>query len=126
LNNFKARTSSWIYAFASLSVALTSYFFVQAVLINHAPPPNFLQLSPGHTILSVNIFAHVVAFLVWDQVSTSLEALRWALASRPEQGLSLGSFLALSRAVGPTGVISLMLLPRSGGQLFYCLKRYVF
>ncbi|KAH8590351.1 hypothetical protein B0O99DRAFT_745271 [Bisporella sp. PMI_857] len=126
LGNFKSKWFSWLSAFISLSIALTSYFYVKTVLINEAPPPSFLQLPPGRTLLTVNVFAHVVAFLIWDQVSTSLEALRWALASRQEHGLPLGSFLALSRATGPVAVASLMLLPRPGVHLFYCLKRLSF
>ncbi|KAH8896346.1 hypothetical protein GQ53DRAFT_838520 [Thozetella sp. PMI_491] len=125
-DNFKAKAFSWLSALFAFSVALACYFYVQIVLINEAPPPNFLQLSPGRTILVVNVFAHIVAFLIWGQISASLEAWRWALASRQKEGLSLGSFLALSRAVGPLAVASLILLPRPGPHLFYCLKRLSF
>ncbi|KAK0729576.1 hypothetical protein B0H67DRAFT_2509 [Lasiosphaeris hirsuta] len=125
-DNFKSKWASWLYAIFSLFITFASYVFVKMVLIDEAPPPPFLRLSPGRTILTVNICAHIVAFLIWDQISTSLEAWRWALASRHNRGLPLGSFLALSRAAGPIAVASLILLPRPGIHLFYCAKRLSF
>jgi len=121
LDSFASKWFAWLMAFVSLGVALGSFFYVKVVLINESPPPSLLSFSPGRTVLSVNIFAHLVAFLVWDQVSTAMEALRWSLASR-QTGMPLGSFLALSRATGPTGVASLVLL-LPGEHLLYSLKR---
>lgn len=122
-SNFLSKWASWLYAIVSLLITFASYLYVKMVLIDETPPPPYLRLSPGRTILAVNIFAHIVAFLIWDQISSSLEAWRWALASRHGRGLPLGSFLALSRATGPAAVAALMLLPRPGVHLFYCAKR---
>ncbi|KAK4163205.1 hypothetical protein QBC43DRAFT_68217 [Cladorrhinum sp. PSN259] len=125
-DNFKSKWASWLYAIFSLFITFASYMYVKVMLIDEASPPPYLRLPPGRTILVVNIFAHIVAFLIWDQMITALEAWRWALASRQSQGLPLGSFLALSRAAGPMAVASLMLLPRPGIHLFYCAKRLSF
>jgi hypothetical protein len=127
-SNLKSRRFSWLSAFIAFAVSLGSYIYVRTVLIDEAPPPKHFLFSPGHTVLTVNISAHVVAFLIWHQVGNTFEALRWAFASMQRKpgkaGIPLASFLALGRATAPLGVASLMLLPRPGWHLLWCFKRY--
>lgn len=96
----------WALAIMAIITAAFSTFYSYRVLVNHAALPDSLVLSPGATVLVVNIMSHVVAYLCWFLFSNTIEALRWALACRPE-GVLLTSFLAMSRATPFMGVLYL-------------------
>jgi hypothetical protein len=107
----------------STLVALSSFtvFYTHRVLVSERQVPPAFVLSPGKTVLVVNILSHIVAFLGWDLLENVLEEMRWALACRVE-GVSLMTFLALSRATPYSGVAYLCLM--RGGHRFWCLQRY--
>ncbi|KAH8888077.1 hypothetical protein GQ53DRAFT_826641 [Thozetella sp. PMI_491] len=129
--NFKSKWTTWVSTLLTTGVVVGSCVYVNTVLISESPPPPGLLFSPGRTVLTVNIFAHIVAFLIWRQVGSTMETMRWALASRGEsadqrQGISLASFLALSRATPPSGVANLLILPTWGWHLLWGVKRLWF
>lgn len=128
--NLKSKWGTWVGALVTVGATVGSYFYVDTVLISEAPPPPGLLFEPGRTVLTVNIFAHIVAFLVLHQVSSTMETVRWALASRGDgadtgerAGISFASFLSLSRATPPSGVATLLLLPKRGWHVLWGLKR---
>lgn len=88
---------------AAVVSTVFSVYYSYTVLVNEDAVPPALSLSPGKTVMVINVLSHVVAFLCWSLLSDASEALRWALACRP-QGISLASFLALSRATTLPGV----------------------
>jgi hypothetical protein len=106
-------------------VALSSFtvFYTHRVLVSERPVPPVFVLSPGKTVSVVNILSHIVAFLGWNLLEHVLEEMRWALACRVE-GVSLMTFLALSRATPYSGVAYLCLM--RGGHLFWCIQRYFY
>jgi hypothetical protein len=98
--------STWIIAILSIIMSSLSIWYSWRVMVDETALPTRLVLSPGATVLVANILSHVVAYLCWSLASDTMEALRWALASRPE-GVLLTSFLALSRATPLIGVVYL-------------------
>jgi hypothetical protein len=98
--------TTWILAAMAISTSAFSVFYSYRVLVDEAALPPSLVLPPGATVLVINVMSHVVAYLCWRLFSDTIEALRWALASRPE-GILLTSFLAMSRATPIMGVLYL-------------------
>jgi hypothetical protein len=105
---------------AAVFTSVFSVYYSYTVLVSESAVPPALDLSPGQTVLVVNVLSHVVAFLCWNLVSDSAEALRWALACG-EDGILLTSFLALSRATPLSGVAYLCLVP--GKHVLWALQR---
>jgi hypothetical protein len=93
----------WVTAALAVFASIFSIWYSYRVMVNEKALPSSLQLQPGTTVLVVNILSHVVAYLCWSLFSDTTEALRWALACRPE-GVLLTSFLVLSRATPFIGV----------------------
>ena len=112
---------TWIVAIMAIIAAAFSTFYSYRVLVNHAALPDSLVLSPGATVLVVNIMSHVVAYLCWFLFSNTIEALRWALACRKE-GVLLTSFLAMSRATPLMGVLYLCIT--KGKHQIWAFQRY--
>ena len=132
ISNVRSCWTSWLLGFLTLCLCSLSSWYVHVVLISLNTPPHELSLTPGRTVLAVNVVAHVVAFMVWNQIATALETLRWALAARPgkdeKEGISLALFLALSRATTTLGVALLTLVPsplKFWSHQVWCVKRYV-
>ena len=112
---------AWSLAFGTAMLTACSVWYVYRVLISESPPPQLLVQSPGLTVRSVNVFAHVIVFLLSQLLCEAFEALRWSLASRDE-GVSESTFLALGKAQPLFGVASLLVA--RGSHLWWCTNRY--
>lgn len=99
-------TPAWTVALLALGTTAVTVWYSHRVMVDITELPRALQLSPGLTVLVVNVLSHIVAFLALSLFSDMLEHLRWALACRPN-GVLLSSFLAMSRATPITGVFYL-------------------
>lgn len=119
----KSRRLAWTWIVAIMAVIASAFstFYSYRVLVDHHALPSSLVLSPGTTVLVVNIMSHVVAYLCWFLFSNTIEALRWALACRPE-GILLTSFLAMSRATPFMGVLYLCIT--KGKHQIWAIQRY--
>jgi len=93
----------WVTAALAVFASVFSAWYTYRVMVDENALSPALQLQPGTTVLVVNIISHITAYLCWSLFSDATEALRWALACRPE-GILLTSFLALSRATPFAGV----------------------
>lgn len=113
--------STWATAALSIIASTFAVYFAYRVMVDEKALPSYLVLQPGTTVLVVNILSHVVAFLCYSLFRDTMEALRWALACRPE-GILLTSFLAMSRATPTVGV--LYLLATKGPHQIWALQRY--
>lgn len=111
----------WVIAVLAASMSAFSIYYSYRVMVDEVALPSSLQLQPGTTVLVVNILSHVVAFLCWTLFSDTIEALRWALACRPE-GILLTSFLVLSRATPFLGVCYLCMT--KGPHQIWAMQRY--
>jgi hypothetical protein len=112
----------WITAALALFAAIFSVWYTYRVMVDQNALPKALQLQPGTTVLVANILSHLVAYLCWTLFSDTTEALRWALACRPE-GILLSTFLVLSRATPFAGVVYLCTV--KGPHQIWGLQRYV-
>jgi hypothetical protein len=119
----KSRRYGPLWAIASLAAFTSAFaiYYSYRVMVDEAALPSTLQLQPGTTVLVVNILSHIVALLCWTLFSNTTEALRWALACRPE-GVLLTSFLALSRATPFIGVA--FLCTTKGSHQIWAMQRY--
>lgn len=117
---FKQHTTSIIVAILTTILLGFSIWFIYIEFISEKPLPEHLQLSTRHTILLVNIISHVDVFLVSLLLEIAYEALRWSLASR-NGGVSLSTFLALSRATGFMGITDLIRV--RGWHQVLCVQR---
>jgi hypothetical protein len=113
--------STWVTAVLSVIISAFGGYYAYRVMVDEKALPSYLQLQPGTTVLVVNVLSHVVAFLCYSLFRDTMEALRWALACRPE-GILLTSFLAMSRATPTVGV--LYLLVTKGPHQIWALQRY--
>jgi hypothetical protein len=111
----------WVTAVLTVFTSAFSLYYSYRVMVDEVALPPSLQLQPGTTVLVVNILSHVVAFLCWTLFSDTMEALRWALACRPE-GVLLTSFLVLSRATPFLGVS--YLCGTKGPHQVWAMQRY--
>jgi hypothetical protein len=93
----------WVLALIAVIISIFSTAYSYRILVSQDAIPNSLAITPGQTVLVVNILSHLVAFMCWSLFSNATEALRWALACR-EKGVRLTTFLALSRATPLVGV----------------------
>jgi len=111
-------------SFGVLAILLlgSSLWFIYVEFIREKPVPKHLQLSTGHTITVVNILSHLNVFLVALLLDSAYEALRWSLASR-NQGVSIATFLSLSRATGFLGIADLLRV--TGWHRFLCFQRFI-
>ena len=107
---------SWILSVvASVWVIFTVYFAYNCTL--DRPLSTRLMFSrPDNTILALNVLSHGTIFLLGHLTSSVFEAVRWALASS-KNGISVFSFIGLSRATSPLGVMTLM-VGNAGSKLF--------
>jgi hypothetical protein len=112
---------TWITAVLAVAMSSLSVWYAWRVMVDRAALPAALLLSPGVTVLVVNILSHVVAYLCWSLASDTMEALRWALACGPD-GILLTSFLALSRATPLVGVAYLCSV--RGQHWIWAVQRY--
>ncbi|KAM7217471.1 hypothetical protein V8F06_007102 [Rhypophila decipiens] len=111
---------AWTVALLALGTTAVTVWYSYRVMVDINELPRPLQLSPGLTVLVVNVLSHIVAFLALSLSTDILEHLRWALACRPE-GILLTSFLAMSRATSITGVLYLFRVP--GWHQLWALQR---
>jgi hypothetical protein len=119
-SKFKQHFTSYLLAVLASLVLAFSTWFIFTVFISEKQIPRYFRLSPGQTIIVINILTHVVVFLVWQLVDSAFEALRWTLASRDE-GVLITTFLAMSRATGFIGVADLLRVP--GWHRVWCVQR---
>lgn len=117
----KRFATTWSIAVLSVIASACAVFYSHRVMVNQNALPSFLESQPGTTVLVVNILSHLVAFLCWSLFTDTMEALRWALACRP-QGILLTSFLAMSRATPIAGAIYLCLT--KGAHQIWSIQRY--
>lgn len=106
----------WILALCSVIASIFSTVYSYKVLVSQDALPKSLAITPGQTVLVVNILSHMVAFMCWTLFSNATEALRWALACRTK-GILLTSFLALSRAT-PLGGVAYLCMVRGHHQIW--------
>lgn len=119
-SKFKQHSTSCLLAVLASSVLAFSTWYILTVFISEKEIPRHFRLSPGHTIIVINVLTQVVVFLVWQLVDSAFEALRWTLASRDE-GVLITTFLAMSRATGFIGVADLLRVP--GWHRVWCVQR---
>jgi hypothetical protein len=110
----------WLLAISAVVTSTFLIWYSYTVLVSKSQIPGLLELSPGQTVLVVNILSHVVAFFCWNLFSDVSEALRWALACR-KKGVLFTTFLSLSRATPFAGVA--YLCSRKGAHQIWCMLR---
>jgi hypothetical protein len=120
----KTRKYVWIWISALTFVILSAFstFFAYQLLISESSVPRALKLSPGKTVLAINVLSQSLAFLGQILFSDVMEALRWAFLCR-EKGVLLATFLGLSRATSIGGVACLCSI--RGSHIFWCIQRYL-
>jgi len=118
---FKRLSLVWRTAMITCIVSTFAVFYSYRALVNLSALPKHLALPPGKTVLVVNILSHVVAFLCWNLFVNTSEALRWAIACRPEKGILVTSFLTLSRATSLAGIWNL--IAKGGTHQFWCIVK---
>jgi hypothetical protein len=111
----------WVIAALAVFASIFSAWYTYRVMVDENALPPTLQLQPGVTVLVVNILSHVAAYLCWSLFTDTMEALRWALACRPE-GILLTSFLVLSQATPFVGVAYLCMT--KGPHQLWAIQRY--
>lgn len=122
LTRFEQHTVSLSLSVLAILLLGFSTWFIYTEFISWKPLSPALQLSTSHTINTVNILSHLNVFLVFLLLESASEALRWSLASRTK-GVSITTFLALSRATGISGVTDLLRVP--GCHRFWCILKLV-
>jgi hypothetical protein len=120
----KLRKYTWIWILASTFVTLSAFltYFAYELLVRESAVPRALELSPGRTVLVINVLSQSLAFLGHTLFHDVMEALRWAFLCR-KKGVLLATFLGLSRATSMCGVAYLCLI--RGSHLFWCIQRYL-
>lgn len=114
--------TTWLTCAAALISTIFSVYYSYTVLVSEKAVPPALTLSPGKTVMAINVLSHVVAYLLWSLVTDAHEELRWSLACRP-QGVTLTSFLVLSRATPLQGVAYLCTV--WGGHILWAMQKWV-
>lgn len=122
LTNFKHNATSVVLTVVAMLLLGVSIWFIYTEFINKKPVSAHLKLSTGQTITIVNVLSHLNIFLVALLLESAFESLRWSLASRNE-GVSIATFLALSKATGFVGVADLLRVP--GWHRFLCILKLV-
>ena len=103
-------------------------FYAYNATVDPPVSRKLLSSSPANTILAINVLSHITIFLLQVLCSDVFEGIRWALASGG--GIPMSTFLSLSRATSPVGVLYLLLhrakskLGIFRGHHFWGLKRY--
>ncbi len=110
LTKFKQHRTSLVLTLIAIHLLGVSIWFIFSEFISEEPVKAHLQISTGHTITIVNILSHLNIFLGAQLLEYAFEALRWSLASS-EKGVSIATFLALSRATGFVGAADLLRIP---------------
>jgi hypothetical protein len=120
-----SKFEQWKYniTLASGSILLSSFafYYVYQTLIVSQPVLGDLLFSPSTTVFVINILSQILAIVITLLFASAFEALRWQLASR-ETGVRLATFLGMSGATSPVGV--LMLLKIKGTHQFWCAQKY--
>ncbi|KFY15941.1 hypothetical protein V492_01667 [Pseudogymnoascus sp. VKM F-4246] len=112
---------TWLTCAAALFSSIFSVYYSYTVLVGDNVP-DALSLSPGKTVMAINVLSHVVAYLLWSLVTDANEELRWSLACRPE-GVALTTFLVLSRATPLQGVAYLCTV--WGKHMLWALQKII-
>jgi len=107
-------------SFASLWVIFTIIFAWNCTLQNPFSP-GMIFSAPSTTVLTLNILSHGTVVLLRELTSSVFEIVRWALACTPH-GVSLPSFISLSRATGPLGVLSFLSANHFNDRLWATLR----
>ena len=113
---------TWAIACLTLIASAVTTYYSTRVMVDQRELPSALALSPGRTVLVVNVLSKLTAFLSLSLFTDIIEALRWTLACRAE-GLLLTSFLTMSRATPIMGVLYLCKIP--GLHQIWAIQRYV-
>ena len=122
LTKFEQHRTSLMLTVIVILLLGASNWFIYTEFISEEPLNAHLQLSTGHTITIVNILSHVNIFLGNQLLESAFEALRWSLASS-EKGVSIATFLGLSRATGFVGAADLLRIP--GRHRILCSQKSV-
>jgi hypothetical protein len=111
---------AWFWVFATTVICVWTTFFTYAVFISDKPVPHVYDFSPERTIALVNVASHVSVLLTSTLIGAILDALCWALASRP-QGATLRTFLTTQADTGLFGVSKLFFT--RGTHQKWCILR---
>ena len=110
-------STTWLsMAFTSAWLGFTIFFAWNSTLVDPFMQ-SMLPSMPSHTITALNILSHVTVFLLQIFTSIVFEALRWAFACR-EHGISSFSFMVMSRAIAPLGVMYLLFFDCAAGSFW--------
>lgn len=122
-STWRQYSSTWVMiVFTTIWVVLTILFGFNSTL-DKPLSSRFILPDPTQTVTILNILSHIAVFLLQNVVSDVFEAMRWAGAGMRRGILSL-SFIALSRATAPLGVIYLVLFASGKGHRFWGCLRY--
>jgi hypothetical protein len=112
----------WLIATTIFCAWTTS--FTYTVFISEKPLPRAYDWSPSLTQQLVNIASHIVVIFTSGLVGAVFDALSWSLASRPQKGTTLGTFLTVQKNTDLMGVGKLLMIP--GSQWKWGIMRYEF
>ena len=122
LTKFKQHRASLMLTLLAIPLLGVSNWFIYTEFISEKPVKARLQISTGQTITIVNILSHLNIFLGAQLLEYAFEALRWSLASS-KKGVSIATFLSLSRATGFVGAADLFRTP--GRHRVLCIQKSV-
>jgi len=121
---------TWILTIVSTVWVLFTVYFAYNCTLEKPLSTWLIFPGPDNTILTLNVLSHGTIFLLRELASSVFEAVRWAFASSKE-GISAFSFLGMSRATSPLGVLNLMARSATSrwfakdGHRMWGLQRYV-
>ena len=122
-SKFKQWKYDILLASGSILLSTFAFYYVYETLVVSQPALGHLLFSPSTTVFVINILSQILAIVINLLFASAFEALRWQLASR-ETGVHLTTFLGMSGATSPVGVLTLLMV--KGTHQFWCLQRYSF
>ena len=102
LNQFRV---TFLIAFITAVWVEFAFFYAYNASVDPPVSRKLCLSNPAHTILAVNVLSHVTIFLLSILSSDVFEGIRWVLACGG--GISMPTFLSLSRATSPIRVLYL-------------------
>lgn len=99
---------TWSLLFVTIGWVAFTILFASNCIRSASFSSTLLFSDPTKTVLALNVLSHVTILLLRELTASIFDVIRWTLASSPN-GISLGSFISLSRATGLVGVLSLLL-----------------
>jgi hypothetical protein len=120
-SKFKKWKYDILLASGSILLSTFAFYYVYQSLVVSQPALGHLLFSPSTTVFVINIISQILAIVINLLFASAFEALRWQLASR-EIGVHLATFLGMSGATSPAGVLTLLMV--KGTHQFWCLQKY--